>query len=278
MKTGISRHSMIAVIALAPCLAGAFTLVNAQQRPPVQVAVGTSDVGGVVTSMSGPEAGVWVIAETADLPTKFAKMVVTDERGRYVIPGLPKANYNVWVRGYGLVDSQKVNATPGQHLDLTAVPAPTAAAAAEYYPGVYWYSMLQIPDKSLFPGTGPNGNGISPIMKTQQDWIDTIKNSCQSCHALGSQGVRRIPEAWGHFDNSIQAWTKRVQAGQAQSNHGGHSRPARSQGSHITVRGLDRSHRRRRVAVREAAEAPRCRAERCNQHVGMVDAPGLPAR
>jgi hypothetical protein len=217
MKTGISRHSMIAVIALAPCLAGAFTLVKAQQRPPVQVAVGTSDVGGVVTSMNGPEAGVWVIAETADLPTKFAKMVVTDERGRYVIPGLPKANYNVWVRGYGLVDSQKVNVTPGQHLDLTAVPAPTAAAAAEYYPGVYWYSMLQIPDKSLFPGTGPNGNGISLITKTQQDWIDTIKNSCQSCHALGSQGVRRIPAAWGHFDNSIQAWTKRVQAGQAQS-------------------------------------------------------------
>ena len=208
---------MIAVIALAPCLAGAFTLVKAQQRPPVQVAVGTSDVGGVVASMSGPEAGVWVIAETADLPTKFAKMVVTDEQGRYVIPGLPKANYNVWVRGYGLVDSQKVNATPGQHLDLTAVPAPTAAAAAEYYPGLYWYSMLQIPDKSLFPGTGPNGNGISPIIKTQQDWIDTIKNSCQSCHALGSQGVRRIPAAWGHFDNSIQAWTERVQAGQAQS-------------------------------------------------------------
>ena len=183
-----------------------------------EVAIGSSDVGGVVTSMNGPEAGVWVIAETADLPTKFAKMVVTDERGRYVIPELPKANYNVWVRGYGLVDSQKVKVTPGQHLDLTAVPAPTAAAAAEYYPGVYWYSMLQIPDKSLFPGTGPNGNGISPKIKTQQDWIDTIKNSCQSCHALGSQGVRRIPAAWGHFDNSIQAWTKRLQAGQAQSN------------------------------------------------------------
>src|SRR5205807_2211759 len=111
--------------------------------------------GGVVTSMNGPEAGVWVIAETADLPTKFAKMVVTDERGRYVIPELPKANYNVWVRGYGLADSQRVKVTPGQHLNLTAVPAPSAAAAAEYYPGVYWYSMLQIPDKSLLPGTGP---------------------------------------------------------------------------------------------------------------------------
>ena len=39
----------------------------------------------------GPEAGVWVIAETTDLPTKFARIVVTDDRGRYVIPDLPKA-------------------------------------------------------------------------------------------------------------------------------------------------------------------------------------------
>src|SRR5260370_19584118 len=73
--------------------------------------------------------------------------------------------------------------------------------------------MVKIPDKSLLPGTGPDGNGISPKIKTQQDWIDTIKNSCQSCHALGSQGVRRIPKAWGHFDNSVQAWTQRLQAG-----------------------------------------------------------------
>ena len=218
MKTPISRHSNITVIALASCLIGGSVLVMAQQRAAVEIAIGSSDVGGVVTSTNGPEAGVWVIAETADLPTKFAKMVVTDEQGRYVIPKLPKANYNVWVRGYGLVDSQRVKATPGQHLNLTAVPAPTAAAAAEYYPGVYWYSMLQIPDKSQFPGTGPNGNGISPVMKTQDDWIDTIKNSCQSCHALGSQGVRRIPKAWGHFDNSVQAWTTRLQAGQAQAN------------------------------------------------------------
>src|SRR4029077_2815337 len=218
MKTDIGRRSKIAVIALATCLAGAFALVKAQQRPAADVAVGSSDVGGGVTRMKGPEAGVWVIAETADLPTRFAKMVVTDERGRYVIPELPKANYNVWVRGYGLVDSPKVKVAPGQHLDLTAMPAPTAAAAAEYYPGAYWYSMLQIPDKSLFPGTGPDGNGISPKIKTQEDWIDTIKNSCQSCHALGSLGVRRIPKAWGHFDNSVQAWTKRLQAGQAQAN------------------------------------------------------------
>src|SRR5439155_19086031 len=51
------------------------------------------DIGGVVNGPNGPEAGVWVIAETNDLPTKFAKLVVTDDRGRFLIPDLPKANY-----------------------------------------------------------------------------------------------------------------------------------------------------------------------------------------
>src|SRR5271169_2397155 len=167
------------------------------------VAIGATDIGGTVVGAAGPEAGVWVIAETTELPTNFARIVVTDERGRYLIPDLPKATYSVWVRGYGLVDSPKMKAARGKQLNLTAVPAPTAAAAAEYYPGVYWYSMLRIPDKSEFPGTGQKGNGIQDVMKTQHYWIDTLKNSCQSCHALGSKGVRTIPEEWGPVGDSI---------------------------------------------------------------------------
>ncbi len=46
------------------------------------------EIGGVVTGAKGPEAGVWVIAETRDLPTKYVKIVVTDDQGRYLIPGL----------------------------------------------------------------------------------------------------------------------------------------------------------------------------------------------
>src|SRR5205809_4470452 len=92
------------------------------------------DIGGVVTGPNGPEAGVWVIALTTDLPTKFARIVVTDDRGRYVIPDLPKANYEVWVRGYGLVDSTHLQSTPGSHLDLTAALASDPHEAAQYYP------------------------------------------------------------------------------------------------------------------------------------------------
>src|SRR5438045_7241894 len=79
-----------------------------------------TSIRGVVTNGKTAEAGVWVIAETEDLPTKFAKIVVTDERGRFLIPELPKADYRVWVRGYGLVDSKKVKAKPGALLRLKA--------------------------------------------------------------------------------------------------------------------------------------------------------------
>jgi hypothetical protein len=92
------------------------------------------EIGGVVTSTKGPEAGVWVIAETTALPTKFIKIVVTDDRGRYLLPELPKATYDVWVRGYGLIDSAKVKGQPGQTLNLKASLAPDAKAAAQYYP------------------------------------------------------------------------------------------------------------------------------------------------
>src|SRR5215468_2004462 len=152
--------SSAAAVAVAVVLAAAPTGLAAQQTTAEVVRIGDTDLGGTVTGASGPEAGVWVIAETTDLPTKYAKVVVTDDHGRYVIPDLPKAKYKVWVRGYGLVDSSKVDAEPGKTLDLKAVPAPNEKAAAEYYPGMYWYSMLKIPPVSDFPGTGPKGNGI----------------------------------------------------------------------------------------------------------------------
>jgi hypothetical protein len=110
------------------------------------------DGAAPVSSATGPEAGVWVIAETTELPTKLVKIVVTDDRGRYVLPQLPKANYDIWVRGYGLVDSPKTRAAPGSALGLKAVLAANEKAAAEYYPAQYWYSMLAIPEKGLFPG------------------------------------------------------------------------------------------------------------------------------
>ena len=176
-------------------------------------------IGGKVTGANGPEAGVWVIAETTDLPTKYAKMVVTNDAGQFVIPQLPSAKYKIWVRGYGLVDSDKQDATPGKTIDLKAKPAPSAAAAAEYYPGMYWYAMLKIPPASEFPGSDKSPTGMPASMDSQATWVDSIKNSCQSCHALGSQNIRHphVKEL-GEFKNSEEMWERRVQSGQAMNN------------------------------------------------------------
>ena len=160
-----------------------------------------------------------MIAETTDLPTKYAKSVVTNDDGQFVIPELPAANYKVWVRGYGLVNSDKQDVTPGKTIELKAKAAPTAAAAAEYYPGMYWYSMLKIPAASEFPGGDKNPNHIPAGMDSQAIWIDSIKNSCQSCHALGSKNIRspHVKEL-GEFKNSEDMWERRVQSGQAMTN------------------------------------------------------------
>ena len=212
MRFKRSLYLGVAAIAFAGFLAAAPVEVSAQTT----VAIDNDDIGGVVTGASGPEAGVWVIAETTDLGTKMSKMVVTDDQGRYVLPDLPKAKYKIWVRGYGLIDSPKVDGEPGKIINLTAVKAPNEAAAAEYYPAIYWYSMINVPEASQFPGTGPGGNGINPGMKTQGQYLDTLKtNGCVTCHQLGNKATRTIPDSLGKFANGHEAWTRRIQSGQA---------------------------------------------------------------
>ena len=186
---------------------------EAQQAP---VRIGPNDLGGRVVSPNGPEAGVWVIAETTDLPTKFTRIVVTDDQGRYVVPDLPKATYDVWVRGYGLVDSPKIRTQPGKLTDLSAVVAPNRAAAAQYYPGQYWFSMLKIPDKSEFVGAGTEKGKMPKTVRNQFEWLDNIKtNGCVGCHQLGEKSTREIPAALGPFKTGAEAWERRIQSGQA---------------------------------------------------------------
>ena len=124
MRTTSAVYFGMVAVGIVVFLAASPARLRAQQNPADTVRIGDSDLGGVVTSAQGPEAGVWVIAETTDLPTKFTRIVVTDDQGRYLIPDLPKATYKVWVRGYGLVDSPKVDSEPGRILNLTAVGAP----------------------------------------------------------------------------------------------------------------------------------------------------------
>jgi hypothetical protein len=212
-----TMYLQLAVIAFAAAMVFALAGVQGQVAPQAVVAVDNDDIGGVVTGPRGPEAGVWVVAETRETATRLIKIAVTDDRGRYLIPDLPKANYDVWVRGYGLVDSAKVKTAPGKSLNLTALAAPGPSAAAAYYPAQYWFSLLQVPPPQDFPGTGASGNGISESMRSQGEWIRNVVNTdgCTGCHQLGNRATREIPEALGRFPNSIAAWDRRLQSGQA---------------------------------------------------------------
>ena len=182
-------------------------------------------IGGVVSSSKGPETGVWVIAETTELPTRFRKIVVTDDDGRFLLPDLPKAKYRVWVRGYGLVDSTPVDATPGKKLELEAIIAPDDKAAAQYYPANYWYSLLEVPPKTSFPlplpppppGL-PSFSGPPPKeIAIQASLIDTIKTGCEVCHQMGNKATRELDPRAGTFASSVEAWDYRIKMGQVPS-------------------------------------------------------------
>ena len=206
-----------ALFAVATVAASALLWTACSARvAPGATPIDGDDISGVVTGARGPEAGVWVIAETSELPTKFARIVVTDDQGRYLVPDLPAANYDVWVRGYGLVDSPKKRSKPGTTLNLRATTAPNPRAAAQYYPAGYWYSLMRVPPESEFPGTGPQGNGLNPNFRVQADFVRQLKNnSCLGCHQMGSKGTREIHPALGTFENSVKAWEQRLKAGQA---------------------------------------------------------------
>src|SRR4029453_9336332 len=185
------RGVFVAAVAVASLPWSVSTQAQKRGAAPVPISViDADDIGGVVTSERGPEAGVWGVAETTNLPTGFARIVVTDDQGRYVIPDLPKAIYRIWVRGYGLVDSKPVPGEGGQRLNLSATVAHEPKEAAAIYPAAYWLSMMRVPT------TGPIG---------QAELTRTIK-TCMACHQIGDKATRELPVFLRDAKSHLDAW------------------------------------------------------------------------
>jgi hypothetical protein len=215
-RSGIRTAVLCAFLIALFAGLGAFpssALLQSQRNVPAP----TGYIQGVVQSEKGPEAGVWVIAETKDLLTNFIKIVVTDDQGRFMVPDLPNASYKVWVRGYGLVDSTPITMKPATNsITLRAATAKTPQEAAQSYPGNYWWSMLEIPDRSLFPGTGAQGNGMGAGMVTQNHWINQLKSGCNFCHQLGNKLSRSLDHVYKGDPNvktATEAWDRRLKGG-----------------------------------------------------------------
>jgi len=215
IRNSRAKAGLITAVGLAIVAMFATRTTNAQQQK--KAAPPTGYISGVVQGEKGPEAGVWVIAETKDLPTGFIKTVVTDDAGKFVVPELPAATYKVWSRGYGIVDTASQDVKPGAtNVTIKAVTAKTPAEAAKVYPGNYWLSMMAPPPKNLFPGTGPQGNGVSTRMPDQEHWINSLKSDCNFCHQLGNaltRDVEHVFKAKPELKTHAEAWDWRLGVG-----------------------------------------------------------------
>lgn len=170
--------------------------------------VDTGFISGQVMGPSGPEAGVWVIAETDEIGLGMTKIVVTDENGRFVVPELLDVAYSVWARGYGLRDSTPQDSGVGDNLKIRVESVENESEAAEIYPANHWLSLIDVPGADNFPGTGTAGNGISEGMPTQEHFVTHLIENCQICHQLGTKMVRDLP-----VDDELMkhAWATRIQ-------------------------------------------------------------------
>jgi hypothetical protein len=202
--------------------------------------------GRVVNEAGTPEAGVWVIAESGEVmpndgrgADNFRKIVVTDDAGKYLVPDLPDAMYDVWVRGYGLKDSRPSWTVPGKYqvkpgttdLEISVTRAKTPQEAAKVYPANFWYAMLQLPPVEAFPG---DGKKIAKNMAHQSQWMGQLKLGCNLCHQIGTAATRlesrgawdvalhKSPNMFGtansfgyeSLSDAFTDWSQRIQAGE----------------------------------------------------------------
>ena len=152
------------------------------------------------------------------MPWLAARRIPTDDEGNFSLPQMPDFTYQVWVRGYGLLDSAKIEGRPGDdNLELSVEVATTPQDAAKVYPGDYWLSLMDVPTADKFPGTGPvagGGNGFLPGIESQSRFVHEFKSDCNFCHQLGSEITRTLGhmDALG-FDSHEEAWIYRTSLG-----------------------------------------------------------------
>ena len=197
MKGFYGRTTTVAVVSIL--LSSLVIAISGQTGGRSAVAIDNDDIGGVVTGARGPEAGVWVIAETRTLPTRFIRSVVTDDQGRYLVPDLPKADYDVWVRGYGLVDSPKVKATPGQTVNLKARRSAGQEGSRAVLPGaVLVRADADAAEERLPRHRSKAGTASRRHVRSQGEWIRNVVNTdgCTGCHQMGGAATRTIPTSF----------------------------------------------------------------------------------
>ena len=273
-------HLRIAAILTATVVVAAWGLTGAGQAPARTVAVDADDIGGVVTGPKGPEAGVWVIAETTDLPTRLIKSVVTDDQGRYLVPDLPKASYNVWVRGYGLVDSPEGQGRAGPAAVADRGARARREGGCALLPRAVLAGAAAGAAEERFPRHRPDRQRHL-AQREEPGRMDPQHRQHRRLHRLPSarqQGHARDPAEPRH----VCVIVRRMGAPRAiRTGRRRHARPLHAGGPRSRagdVWRLDRSHRQGRTAVGCAAASAGTRTQRRRDDVGLGGSEDVPAR
>ena len=235
-------------------------ILVAQAQQPAAVAVDADDIGGVVTGAKGPEAGVWVIAETGT-----ADSIREDRRHRRSRPVPdpgpaegelrrlgPRLRPRRFREGQG-----HARPHPGLDRESRAEPARRRAVLPRRLLGV----DDQLPRHERVPRQGRQRrrrDGHEPGSVRLPREVGRHLGSCFTCHQFGDKATRETPKSLGTFANSHDAWLRRIQSGQVGRRHGEdvqHARhPARPSRCSQTGRtGSPRASCRRRRRDRRAS-------------------------
>ena len=212
----------VSITLLALVLAGSASLWLRAQTPArdtdiSQIPIDADDIAGVVRSARGPEAGVWVIAETTDTPTQ-----VPEDRGHRRPGPVPVARSPGTTRH---VQDLGARLWPRR---FDAGPRDTGAASRTHrgagarsprggadLPGELLVLPHQYPAGEGLSGHGPvrqrhqPGHGARNITGSTRS-----KRTATSATSWATRRRVRFPAALGTFASSVAAWDRRVQVGQ----------------------------------------------------------------
>ena len=173
---------------------------SSRQRPRSTTTTSAASLRGP----NGPEAGVWVIAETTELPTKFAKMRRHRRSGplRHPRPAegeLPGLGARLWAGRFAEGARQ---AGPSSSISRRCRRR-TSAAAAQYYPAIYWYAMMKIPPAKDFGGTTDIPKNITQrdlAPADEQRRLHRLPSARPGIDAHHPGAVRRVQVRRGSMD------------------------------------------------------------------------------
>ena len=145
-----------------------------------------------------------------------SRIVVTDDRGRYLVPDLPKATYDVWVRGYGLVDSPHVRTGVGRHAQPDRGGGAGCACRRSVLSGGLLVLAAARPGEARVPRDRRQRHRAGHeepgrlAQKLEVGRVLGVSRAGDEGHARDPGRVRTMP--------STDAWQRRILSGQAGAN------------------------------------------------------------